>query len=128
MDAVSIHAPDVRAWMEPHCTLVARSRWGWPLVEEALVAVAKRVSVLLDGRRGHGWVTEARMVLDVGWMALCDVATSGVVTIVEALLIDSTDRGWWRRIVDGLWMGTAGKEERRAEQRQGGEFYQGLLQ
>jgi hypothetical protein len=49
-----------------------------------------------------------RMVLEVGRTTLRDIATRSVVAIMEALLVDSADRGWWRRIVDGLWVRTAG--------------------
>jgi hypothetical protein len=48
------------------------------------------------------------MVLEVGRTTLRDIATRSVVAIMEALLVDSADRGWWRRIVDGLWVRTAG--------------------
>jgi hypothetical protein len=97
-------------------------------MQEALITFAEGMTVLLDRGRRNGWVAEARVMLEVGRTTLRDIATRSVVAIMEALLVDSADRGWWRRIVDGLWVRTAGEQQRRSEQSQGGEFHQELLQ
>jgi hypothetical protein len=88
--------------------LVARSRWRRTLMQEALITFAEGMTVLFDRGRRNGWVAEARVMLEVGRTTLRDIATRSVVAIMEALLVDSADRGWWRRIVDGLWVRTAG--------------------
>ena len=82
-------------------------------MQEALVAVAEGVTVLVDGRGWYGRDAEARMVIEHRRTTIGDVAPCGLEAVVCALLIDRAG-GWHRRrgrIVDRPRVRTARQQE-----------------
>lgn len=73
-------------------------------MEELFVAVAKCLTILLDSRKRHGRIAEARMTIKEWWTSRCHVASSRVESVVEAL--PSNLAGSRRRWVVGarMWM------------------------
>ncbi len=92
---------------------VSRRRGWWSTAESLFVAGAEAVPVLLKCRRGHWWVTEARVTLHVGCEALGDVAACSFNSILIALLSGWTERGRWRwgSVYDRLRMRTGGESK-----------------
>jgi hypothetical protein len=80
---------------------------------DLVIAVAKRVPVILNQRRGHGWIAEVRMAAGFRGRSLGNVTLCCFETIMITLLCDlSSRRGWWRRVVRRrLWMRTSRESE-----------------
>jgi hypothetical protein len=78
-----------------------------------IVAGAEAVPVLLKRRRGHGWIAEPRVTLNVGREALGNVAARGFNTIVIALLSGWTEFGRrrWGSVHDRLRVRTGGQRK-----------------
>jgi hypothetical protein len=78
-----------------------------------VVAVAKRMPVIPNQRRRHGWIAEASVSARIGRRSLCDVTLCRLEAIMVTLLSDvSRRRWWWRRVVRRrLWVRTSSKSK-----------------
>jgi hypothetical protein len=82
---------------------------------DLVVAVAKRVPVILEERWRRRRVAEPGMAIHIGGRTLCNVALSRLEPVVVTLLCDLRirGRGWRRRVVRSrLWMMTSCNYER----------------
>jgi hypothetical protein len=84
---------------------------------DLVIAVAKRVPVILNQRRRYGWIAEVRMAAGFRRCSLGNVTLGCFETIMVTLLCDlSSGRGRWRRVIRRrLWMRTSRKSKRKQQ-------------
>ena len=77
---------------------------------DLLIAVAKRVPVVLDEGRRHGWIAKPWMAGGIGRCSIGDITACCLGTIMVTLFgsLGIGRRGWWRWVKRGrLWMRTS---------------------
>src|ERR1700677_2867647 len=92
---------------------VAGRRWCRSMTIDLVIAVAKRMPVILNQWRGHRRVAEVRMAAGLRGRTLGNVTLGCFEAIMVTLLCDlSTGRGRWGGGERGwLWRGTSRKSE-----------------
>jgi hypothetical protein len=79
---------------------------------DLVIAVAKRMPVIRNQRRRHGWIAEVRVAAGIRRRSSGNVTLCCFEAVMITLLCDLSAGGWWRRIVRRrLRMRTPSKSE-----------------